>query len=163
MKPRPRSVENAVADHLSQTFHTWGLPPIERIPVLGRTGPDLTTNALSLVIDVKSRLSVPKSIFLPLLVAFTFDGFLATRLSTLHLLFEQDAPAPLDFHSTTIRQWWEHMEAWTRRELPQGISALVLHRPKLPTGDAVIVIHSQDRRRLHDHYHQHADCPVPDQ
>ncbi len=61
MKARPRCVERSVAEALSSILNT----PVERIPVLGRTGPDLTYHPpLNLIVDVKSRINVPVSISL---------------------------------------------------------------------------------------------------
>ena len=65
MKARPRRAEREVARHLSSFFEALGLPAVERIPVLGRTGPDITWNEFKLIVDVKSRLSVPKGISIP--------------------------------------------------------------------------------------------------
>ena len=65
MKARPRRAENRVADELNKWFMQQGFSPIQRIPIIGRTGPDYTFNELELVIDEKSRLEVPKSCLCP--------------------------------------------------------------------------------------------------
>ena len=39
------------------------MDPVERLPVIGRTGPDITMNKLALAVDIKSRLEVPKAVF----------------------------------------------------------------------------------------------------
>ncbi len=150
MKARPRGVENKVAEALSLFFVQVGMTPVERIPILGREGPDITTNELGLVIDVKSRLEVPQTIFFPLVGPFSFDWYLCVRLACLDTLFDDREGAMLDFTSKIVDKWYAHMEEWTAKENPTGISALVLHRPKMPIGDAVVVIHHNDRRRLQD-------------
>ena len=74
-------MENRVAAYLSALFAGIGLSPVERIPVLGRTGPDLTINELGLVVDVKSRQACPKMYFCG---SVCFDGeYLAVPLSLL--------------------------------------------------------------------------------
>ena len=59
MKATPRKAEREIALVFSQFFSDIGMSPVERIPILGRTGPDITINEANLVIDVKSRKSVP--------------------------------------------------------------------------------------------------------
>lgn len=63
MKRRPRRVEQKVAEHLTAFFAHLGLPEVKRIPVLGRTGPDIEINEFGLIVDVKSRQSVPTQSF----------------------------------------------------------------------------------------------------
>ena len=67
MKARPRRVENRVAEVLTEKFRAMGVDCLyERIPVLGREGPDLTwekNNPLGLAIDVKSRLEISRGFF----------------------------------------------------------------------------------------------------
>lgn len=149
LKARPRSVENRVAEELSRHFTLLGLPPVERIPVLGRTGPDLTVNALKLVVDVKSRIEVPKRLFFPIQIPFSFDCFMAVRLCNLETLWSDPfASAPIDFSSALVMKYWNHMEEWTAARMEGGISCVVLHRPEMPIGAAVAVIHQNSRRRL---------------
>lgn len=148
MKARPRSVENRAAEAVSAHFAALGLPGVSRIPVLGRAGPDLGWNEMKLIIDVKSRKEIPKAIFFPLTVPFCFDGMAAARLANLNTLWEDHPAAPLDFSSKIIRDYLEHMEEWTREECPEGISCVILHRPEMPIGASVAVIHFHNRRRL---------------
>ena len=153
MKPRPRSVEREVARTLSRFFIQHNLSPVERIPVLGRTGPDLTINELGLVIDVKSRLEVPRTPFTehPII---SFDDelhLIGARLRDLPLLVEGE-PQPIDFSSALIRRWYEHMDEWTRTNYPDGIPALVLHRPKMPIGAALLILSHENTRRLTNGY-----------
>jgi hypothetical protein len=52
--------ERRVAEILSEHFVRMGLSPVQRIPVLGKVVPT-SRSTIGLVIDVKSRLEVPKS------------------------------------------------------------------------------------------------------
>ncbi len=150
MKARPRSVERGVATHLSKLFKQIGHAPVERIAVLGRTGPDLSYNDIRLIIDVKSRLKVPQSHLAGLLPFLTEDGLIGIRLERLLELRWQIASfkAKLSPSSRTVWGWWEHMDDWRRDHEPQGVAALVLHRPRMPIGHATVIIHSLDRSRL---------------
>lgn len=138
MLSRPRSVEREVARHLTNISEPLGYAPIYRIPVLGRTGPDLTTNELGLVVDVKSRIEVPKGIISKHICAT--DGKYFT--CPIERLLEE--PLRLEVinaaHSVTVDRWFNHMDEWRVRYMPQGITALILHRPKMPLGKAVLVI-----------------------
>ena len=149
MKARPRSVEREVARTLSRFFIQNGLSPVERIPVLGRTGPDLTINELGLVIDVKSRLEVPKTPFTPNpIISFDYElHLIGARLRDLPLLGEGE-PQSINFSSALIRRWYLHMDEWTRIHYPKGIPALVLHRPKMPIGAALLILSHENTRRL---------------
>jgi hypothetical protein len=160
VKARPRSVERQVAKLVSAYFVGRGWSPVERIPVLGRTGPDISINESGLVIDVKSRLSTPKDIFsLPGDREIQFeDGLLAVRLANIDHLFCPQALKTVQARSyKTIWDWWTHMDEWTRRELPGGVTALVLHRPgdraKKTRGTLIrhslVVIHSDQRSVLY--------------
>jgi hypothetical protein len=131
---------------LTELSKSVGASPVERIPVLGRTGPDITTNELGLVIDVKSRLEVPKGIFRknPTL----FGELIGIPLDHLLLLagdlsFERSA-----FRSKLVERWFEHMDEWRREENPQGISSLALHRPKMPIGKSMFIIHKNSAEEL---------------
>ncbi len=84
MKPRPCSVEREVAAKLTELSQQIGREPVERIPVLGRKGPDLSYNDIQLIIDVKSRLKVPQSHLAGILPFLTEDGLIGFRLE--HLL-----------------------------------------------------------------------------
>ncbi len=153
MQARPRSVENRVAEALSEHYQRLGLPAVDRIPVLGRTGPDITFHPeLPLIVDVKSRQGVPKQLFFPILGPFTFDNMVAVRLSCLSMLWDREGhTAYLDYAYKTVRDWLEHMDEWTREEQPEGISCIVLHRPETPIGNCVAVISQTNRRRLFDY------------
>lgn len=155
MKARPRSVEREVAEELNRFFTLWGMSPVERIPVLGRTGPDISINEMGLVIDVKSRLEVPKGIFFPISIPYTFDGLTAVRLKNFDQLPCHEHPAPVDYSSKAIQDWLAHMDVWRRECEPSGVAVVILHRPKMPIGESVCVIYSNCRRRLNDNHRNH--------
>ena len=149
MKSRPRSVERKVAEYLTtMLFSDIGKAPVQRIPVLGRTGPDITMNSLSWVIDVKSRLQVPKGVFCK--EGLLDDGvFLSIRLSVIvdltNTTFECGrAPS----FGKTVTDWWNHMDEWTREFCPDGLTMLILHKPRMPIGKSVVIIHKKDLRRF---------------
>ncbi len=147
MKSRPRSVEREVAKHLTEIFSKIGAAPVQRIPVLGRTGPDITINELNLVIDVKSRISVPVSYFFDRIVDYM--GHIGAPLDKLEFLASETPITKYsNFRSKIVTEWLDHMDEWTKAEFQQGISAIVLHRPKMPIGKSMVIIKSQDRRRL---------------
>lgn len=141
MLARPRSVEREVAAHLTQMSAKIGASPVERIPVLGRTGPDLTTNEIGLVIDVKSRLSVPQGYFgkepcyIGEMIVVPLDQLLA--LDGVNIAYTGKP-------SVVVSRWYTHMDEWTRANMPDGISALVLHRPKMPIGQSELLFHSSN-------------------
>lgn len=155
MKARPRKVENRVAEELSEVFRDLGFSSVKRIPVLGRTGPDITLNELGISIDVKSRQSVPRSLIIPA------NGFLSTgeyvgfRLNELGgILKDLDTEKILLYRkpSRTVASWLAHMQDWANQETELKIGALVCHRPKVPTGQTCFVITYLNLRRLHEHY-----------
>jgi hypothetical protein len=156
VKRRPRRIESEVARHLSLFSSQYGLSPVQRIPVLGRSGPDLTINELGLVIDVKSRLSAPKgwSVLQAGRVG-EWGDLVAVRLGEIELLEEMGQVMPL-YSSTLVTRWFSHMDQWTQAHHPDGITALVLHRPGLHVGNSTLVIKKEDRRKLYDRYHHHS-------
>ena len=140
MKARPRRTESSVAKHLSEYFSTFGLTPVERIPVLGRTGPDISINEAGLVIDVKSRLKVPKSCLVDKGRIARIGPYYGFRLEDIDLLYsgelhDHDLPA-----SVQINDWFEHMDEWRRENFPMGTTALVLHRPGLRVASSTVVV-----------------------
>ncbi len=160
MKARPRSVENQVADFLNTHFERLGMSAVERIPVLGRTGPDISINEMRMVVDVKSRLSIPQSIFFPIVGPFRFDTMTGCRLCCLPDLWDVEGwterrAATVDFQSKTLRDFLDHMELWTAAHEKTGVSCIIAHRPKMPIGDAVAIIYSSRRRQLIEHARNH--------
>jgi hypothetical protein len=138
MKARPRSVEREVARHLTEYSARIGASPVERIPVLGRTGPDISTNELGLVMDVKSRLQVPQGYFES--GACRFGSLVGIELDQMDLLLTE-TPRAVDFTSVLVERWFLHMDAWRSEFLPSGVTAIVLHRPKMPIGQSKLIIH----------------------
>jgi hypothetical protein len=158
MKPRPRSVEREVAKRFSEVFARYGIDKVKRIPALGRTGPDIEiSEQIGLVIDVKSRKSCPKTYFLRRKKGLrkTLHGYLLCELENFDELIAQgigEVDDAAEFPSRVVDAWWKHMDAWREANHPDGISVIVLHRPRMPIGKAVVVIKAQDRRRIHDKF-----------
>jgi len=171
MQPRPRNAENRVAELLSEFFRSIGHKEVERVPVIGRTGPDISINDFGLVVDVKSRLIVPEAFFYPRnkdMYYDTMNGMVTVRLNRLHLFSDAGNKGHLLIYpSVRVRKWLDHMDEWRRENHPRGISMIVLHKPRLPFGDAVAVIYQSDLRRFHDRInrslsglHQHGALPA---
>ena len=140
MKARPRRVEREIATILSDKFALIGLDPVERIPVLGRVGPDISLNAFGLVIDVKSRLEVPKGFIVD--QSTLFGDFIGIPISEMENL---DTPRVSGPSSKLVTRWFWHMDEWRVQKAPSGITALVLHRPKLPYGNSILIIHKTQK------------------
>ena len=145
MKSRPRTAENKIADQFSNVFIKYGYEPVIRIPVLGRTGPDLTINETKLVIDAKSRIQTPVSFIIPCFV--THGNLLALPISKMDTLCFYD-PQPVEYTSKIIGDWLDHMNEWTVKNVPDGISGITLHRPKLAFDKAVLVFYKSDLERF---------------
>jgi hypothetical protein len=150
MKPRPRSAEREAARHLTQFFTHFGFSPVERIPVLGRTGPDLTMNELGLVIDVKSRREVPQNVFPAAGYCRVLNRDLASiRLSDLAAAVAEDLPrVHVRPDLKTVQDYYDHMHTWTLANLPDGMTALVLHRPGMRFGSAAFVTTFSNLERI---------------
>ncbi len=124
------------------------MSPVERIPILGRTGPDITINESRLVIDVKSRQRIPKRLFAePRLLMRYEGGLVGFRLDEL-LSFDNNEPYLKQKQWRPLQEWHDWMQIWTREHEPDGVSCIVLHRPGMPVGDATMVIHQRNLRRL---------------
>ena len=151
MKARPRRAEREVAAHLSFFFEALHLPAVERIPVLGRTGPDITWNDFKLIVDVKSRVSVPKGVQPPEgRAAINLDlDYVAVRMKDLHKLAGMNTFGVLP-NFKSVSDWMEHMHEWTLAQVPDGISALVLHRPGMSFKDATVVIKLDKEETFYD-------------
>ncbi len=149
MKRRPRRIESEVARYITLFSQKRGCSPVERIPVLGRTGPDISINELGLVVDVKSRKKIPKSFGLkPGEILRTDDGLLAVRLDELDLLYgnhdvTKEIPA-----SKVVRRWLDHMDEWRQEHEVNGVSVIVLHRPGTHVSRAPFVIYRSERSKL---------------
>jgi hypothetical protein len=113
---------------------------------------------MKLVVDVKSRIEVPKALFFPLIGPFRFDGMVGVRVKNLCSFWDDEHPAAsLDYSSKTVRDYLAHMEEWTKENCPDGVSCIVLHRPELPIGSSVAIIQSHSRRRLIEYARNHSN------
>lgn len=138
MKQAPRRCEREIAAILTTRFVRYGYSPVERIPILGRTGPDITINEFNLVVDVKNRLEVPKCYIREGLT--DFGDLLRVPISEMELLAGE--PSEIGPKSVTVSQWFWHMNEWRIRYHRHGITALVLHRPGqiMPYGESMLII-----------------------
>jgi hypothetical protein len=173
MDKRWKSVERHVATELNCILSDVGnhFSPIERIPILGREGPDLTINETGLVINVKSRKVIPDRLFpnsFQLLRIGDLVCFRLDHIRTAHL-FEAGASVS---RWEQLSDWYDLMDAWTQQlktiqttttimrnsRMPvekwtstfkeNCISAIFLHRPRMPIGHCGVVIHFDNLRRL---------------
>jgi len=143
MKARPRRVEREIAALLSEKFTAIGMRPVVRIAVLGRTGPDITLNEFNLVVDVKSRLQVPAGYIVS--EPTQFGDLIAVPMSEINQLFNPSCQGKV---SVTVEHWFAHMNEWTQENAPGGITALVLHKPKLPYGKSILIIHKNSKENF---------------
>lgn len=153
MKARPRRTEREVAALLSEIFSCAGMSSVKRIPILGRTGPDIEINEVGLVVDVKSRRAVPKSALPKQRRAIQFStGLIAFRLNEMadvaNLTYDPVISTPI-----SVSRWYDHMDEWRLEHRGDGITALVLHRPQMPIGNAAVVIKLSDRSLLCQRLH----------
>ena len=146
---RWKAVERGAAAALNLVLSDIGkFTPVERIPLLGREGPDLTVNETGLVINVKSRQRIHPRL-LPDAFQILFCGDLVIfRLSELSCFNTSLMdPEPVD-GSRMLMDWYERMDKWTQERKPDGISAIFLHRPRVPYGSMGVAIHFDNLRRL---------------
>ena len=150
MKARPRHVEGEIAKRLSLFYSQFGYKSVERIPVLGRTGPDIEVNEMRLAVDVKSRIQVPKSMIVPPKLARVFDvenqALIGVSLESLALLDQNPAAETVYPGSKVVLRWLLHMQAWA--DANACTAALVLHRPKLAYSQSTFIIFQKDWRLL---------------
>jgi len=176
MKRRPRRIENRIAAILNDTLYTpLGLAPVERIPILGRTGPDITINQFGLAIDAKSRKSVPLSYLLTPEEICTFSApgqpdQLGFRLCDIARVLNGDHSAfntTSQKQSVTVTGWLNHMSAWALDNPLKPTPMLVLHQPGLDVKNSTVLIFRKDWRNLHDQcnsiINQQRSQPVPGQ
>jgi len=147
MKSRPRQAENRVAEILSDFFVKHGLSPVERIPILGREGPDITMNEARLVIDVKSRKECPAGMLKDVkeyLKAYSHT-LAVFRLDSLdQALMDKSHFANLTKDSVMVTRWLDHMADWTESSTTGGIPAIVIHQPQLPYGQSALIMYQSD-------------------
>jgi hypothetical protein len=158
-----KTVERGIGSHLTQILSDIGNDTvIQRIPLLGREGPDLTfPNPFRMVFDVKSRDSVPRSIFKIVnqytpgtrVILECYEGDFITRtlfacqLGGLHVALLDPPLLRTVRHEyrywLSIVPWVDHMRAWTNTE-HGSIGAVVLHRARIPYGKTVVVFDIED-------------------
>lgn len=149
MKARPRSVERRAAEVLSEWFQSLGFSSVDRVPVLGRTGPDIEINELGLVIDVKSRLHVPKSYLIPTSEIWQFGFHVGVRLKDLNLLLGR-GDRRYQKTSRQVEWWFAHMDEWRCNNEPDGITAIILHRPRVRIANATFLMDGSYVDRLRE-------------
>ena len=146
---RWKQVERGAAQELNRVLSGIGkFTPVERIPLLGREGPDLTVNETGLVINVKSRKAIPDRLF-PGSNQLLFIGRLVVfRLEDLKRCRTAWMEIPTTDPWKRLQDWYDLMDCWTQEFQPDGISAIFLHRPRMPYGNMGVVIHHEHLRRL---------------
>lgn len=151
---RWKAVERFIAAELNTVLSGIGnYSSIERIPLLGREGPDLTVNELGLVINVKSRTRIPERLFPKKAQTMFIGDYLVFRLEELHrAACARPFTAMLPENATPswkqLKDWYELMDKWTQEFKPEGITSIVIHRPRMPYGHAGVVIKISDLGRL---------------
>jgi len=148
-RSRFKSVENETAKILTKLFTTSErqLSPVYRIPILGRTGPDITINQTGLIIDVKSRKVIPKRMFAmenTAIYAGDFVGFRLEEILSINHFGNSEIVKP----SSIVIKWWDHMDEWTQKFHSPGITAIILHHSRMPYGHSTVIIHQKDRSEL---------------
>jgi hypothetical protein len=170
---RWKAVERGVAAELNCVLSDIGnhFSPIDRIPLLGRDGPDLTMNETGLVINIKSRKVIPDRLFPKQCDLLRIGDLVCFRMDAIRFayLFEetrtmkpwgqlQDWYDTMDLWTegikngmsttTIMRHSQMPVERWTPEFKSNCISAIVLHRPRMPYGNCGIAIHYENLRRL---------------
>ena len=160
MKARPRKIENRVAEELTKWSANRGDHyKLVRLPAMGRTGPDIDKNKYHFVIDVKSRIEVPKTIhkivnvdrdikwwITPKKNGVKTSWFYACRLDHFDVMWDFDWE-DAKWNSIMVHGWVEKMRKWTRENPWDGVSGIgmaILHRPRKPVGSSVVVMKQSD-------------------
>jgi hypothetical protein len=175
---RWKAVERGVAEELNRVLSGVGnFSPVERIPLLGRDGPDLTMNETGLVINVKSRQNISGKLFPRSNEMLYVGDLVCLRMTDLCKLMDYynarrtmtkntvDPVKHLQDWYDTMEEWTQQLknghstttimrhsqmsvEAWTKEFKSNCISAIILHRPRMPYGNCGVVIHYENLRRL---------------
>lgn len=151
---RWKAVERFIAAEFNTVLSGIGnYSLIERIPLLGREGPDLTVNELGLVINVKSRSNIPARLFPKKDQTMFIGDYLVFRLAELpkaasKFPFTEMFPEDATPSWKQLADWYELMNKWTKEFKPEGITSIVIHRPRMPYGHAGVVIKISDLGRL---------------
>jgi hypothetical protein len=160
MKARPRRVEREIAKYISEMFlKELDLPSVQRIPVLGREGPDMEIwPFFNVAADVKSRKSNPVGYKLEpdeignwYKTGLPHVEHVGVRLESMHLLFGiENMPVRDRRPSKTVYGWLCHMRDWCEEEEGFSIPAIILHWPQHPIKHSTVLIFREDRRYLDD-------------
>jgi hypothetical protein len=145
MKPTPRMAERVVAQQITELSAQLGASPVMRIPVLGKVGPDLEINQLGLVIDVKSRKSIPATWLAgpgELIFGGDLVGFRISDVGNLETLRRRATKS-----SKTVRMWLDHMDEWRQEHCPDGISAMVVRRPGMGRQASTVIIFEREQQQ----------------
>jgi hypothetical protein len=164
-----KGAEREIAKILTKQLSDIGMDfLIKRIPILGRTGPDLTfPNPMHLVIDVKSRLEVPVGLFKCIVpgqwrwidarehrLSGPFPLYWICQLKDFKRAMKGTLPNPntidqtaysVQWRSVVVERWLRHISKWARLHLDERgrqeqFGALILRRPRMPYGKSVVLI-----------------------
>src|SRR5512144_3154633 len=114
-RERWKSVERNVASQLNALLSDVGnFTPIERIPLLGREGPDLTINEVGLVINVKSRAIIPPRLFPQAKQLLHISDLVCFRMEDLCRVSSFPILAAATPSWKKLKDWWEFMDKWTK-------------------------------------------------
>jgi hypothetical protein len=138
LKAVPRRAENATAKQLNILFNELGLDLVERLPVTGRTGPDISLNDIKLVVDVKSRQEIPASWLAGPGEVIFGDGMIGVRIPDVGKL--EGLRRRKVRSSRIVRAYLEHMHEWTIQKCKNGISAIALRRPGMRSDATTVII-----------------------
>jgi hypothetical protein len=157
MKQTPRNAENRAVKMLNEYLFTpLGLPSVERVPVIGRRGPDISINEFKLVVDVKSRLRLPLSMWVYVNegpVCRIIDGrLMAIPLCKIEWLLEPYRMLQTLGSSKVITDYYDHMDEWRKEKCPDGITALILRRPGMYANKTLFVIGVSDTEIFRERY-----------
>jgi hypothetical protein len=145
MSSRWKNVERRVAAFLSEKLSDVG--EFQRIPILGREGPDLTVNESGLVINVKSRKVIPDR-FMPRLGSlFGVGDLVCFSISAIHVAGSFNFTEDLKPWKK-LQLWYDRMEEWTATQPGTLTSCIILHKPHMPIGKSGVVIHKNHLERI---------------
>ena len=148
MLSRPRSIERKVAERLSLWFEKLGMSNVKRIPILGRTGPDIEVNEFKLVVDVKSRKEVPLCWYRFPLSEIVTDGTLyGVKLAVIKSSGFPDQIS-LTKRSNILEKYYGHMDEWVKDYVPNGITTIILHRPGTKIDSAVLILNEEGIKKV---------------
>ena len=134
---------------LSRWFEKHGKAPVERQPIIGRTGPDITWNDVKLMVDAKNRLQVPKGYRISDVGIYQFGLLIGVRMRDLDLLLSDEPVKEMRPASITVSSWFNHNAEWN--QMPFGsIPALIIRQPVRGwiREDATFLIRKKDRELL---------------